>query len=113
MPTRATINGPGMSSIDDALRRAIAGRRLLQLTYHDRVRVVEPHDYGVLKARTRVLVYQLRASGAAGPKGITGWRLLDVDKIDECVVLDETFPGSRGLEHRQHQSWDVLYARVE
>lgn len=113
MPARVRSTGTATSSIDDVLRRAIAGRRLLQLTYHDRVRIVEPHDYGVLKARARVLVYQLRASGQAGPKGATGWRLLDVDKIDDCVVLDDTFPGSRGLEHRQHQSWDVLYARVE
>lgn len=101
------------ASLDSVLRFAIAGRRLLQLTYHGRVRVVEPHDYGVLKGRARVLVYQLRASGEARAKSATGWRLLDVDKMQACTVLDDTFGGSRGLDHRQHQTWDVLYARVE
>lgn len=99
--------------LDDVLRRAIAGRRLLQLAYHGRVRVVEPHDYGRLKGTTRLLAYQIRASGLPGPKGATGWRLFDVDTIEACAMLDDTFPGSRGADHRQHQTWDVLYARVE
>jgi hypothetical protein len=105
-------------AIDTRLRFAVANRRLIQLTYHGTRRVVEPHDYGLQKGARRLLVYQLRtissnggsASSRAG--GEKGWRLLDVSKIEECAVLDETFRGSRGNEHHAHHVWDTIYARV-
>ena len=42
----------------------------------------------------------------------TGWRLLDTSQIEECLVLEKNFPGSRGLLHQSHLVWDVVYARV-
>lgn len=99
--------------LDGALRFAIANRRLLRLTYHSRCRVAEPHDYGVLNGRPRLLVYQVRELDAARSTRIAGWRLLDVAKIEDFEVLDETFPGSRASSHTDHFSWDVVYARVE
>jgi hypothetical protein len=74
---------------------------------------VEPHDYGVQKGQTKLLVYQL--SELAAPRGprAEGWRLLDLPKFESCDVLDTTFPGSRGEAHQRHYTWDVLYARVK
>ena len=59
-------------------------------------RTAEPHDYGMQKGIERLLVYQLRAPVDRSGKSVTGWRLLDVSQIEDCVVLDEGFPGSRG-----------------
>jgi predicted DNA-binding transcriptional regulator YafY len=98
---------------DLTLRRAIGDRRLLELTYHGRVRVVEPHDYGVLGGTRRLLAYQLRRNGEPGARGNTGWRLFDVSKMEGCVMLDTAFPGSRRLDHQDHHSWEVIYARVK
>jgi hypothetical protein len=101
-----------VSSIDGQLRFAIANKRLIELSYGGRLRVAEPHDYGVHKGTTRLLIYQRRESGATQAKGRVGWRLLDVSKIEGCVVLDDTFPGSRGGPHQHHHVWDVVYARL-
>jgi hypothetical protein len=101
-----------MGLVDTPLRAAIAGKRLIQLRYEGKVRIAEPHDYGVQGDRERVLIYQLRVPGSTDTKGTRGWRLLDVPKIAECRVLDETFPGSRGAAEQRHHEWDVLYARV-
>jgi hypothetical protein len=98
-------------SIDERLRFAIANKRLVQLRYHGRSRVAEPHDYGVQKGIERLFVFQLRATGPSR-EGVRGWRLLDLAKIEECVVLDETFAGSRGASHPSHMEWEVVYARV-
>jgi hypothetical protein len=65
----------------------------------------------VQKGSAKLLVYQLRGEPAAGRR-TTGWRLLEVSKIDDCAVLDDRFAGSRGPQHRNHLEWDVLYARV-
>lgn len=99
-------------SLNEQFRSAIRQKRLIQLRYHGRSRVAEPHDYGIHQGTERLFVFQLRASGASPGKKDRGWRLLDVTQIEDCVVLDEGFPGSRGASHRSHLEWDVLYARV-
>jgi hypothetical protein len=100
------------ASVDGQLRFAIAGKRLLEVSYKGSARLVEPHDYGVQNAKDRVLVFQRRViSGGPGRRPF-GWRLFEVSLIERCVVTEETFKGSRGRPHQSHNVWDVLYARV-
>jgi hypothetical protein len=100
-------------SLDEQIRFAIENKRLLEITYLGKRRIVEPHDYGVQKRVERLFVYQLRTvSPPSSDRRTIGWRLLDVPKIEHCVVLNETFPGSRGRDHKNHMTWDILYARV-
>jgi hypothetical protein len=99
------------SSIDARIRRAIAQKRLIEIGYNDRVRLVEPHDYGAINGLERLLVYQLRSQGELA-RDSRGWRMMDVSKIQSLTVLDGTFPGSRG-DGPNHYAWDALYARVE
>jgi hypothetical protein len=103
-----------MKGLDDALRFAIANRRLIEFTYHDARRVAEPHDYGRQKGTTKLLVFQSTSvgGGAAKNRSVRGWRLLELEKITALSVLDATFPGSRGGAHHQHYTWDEVYARV-
>jgi hypothetical protein len=101
------------ASIDGQLRFAIAGKRLIEVSYKGSVRLVEPHDYGVQQGKVRLFVYQRRASFVVPGKSATGWRMLDVPKIEKCVVTEQTFKGSRGTADQDHNVWDVLYARVE
>jgi hypothetical protein len=98
--------------VDRQLRFAIAHKRLIEVRYDGRLRVAEPHDYGVKNGSRKVLVYQLRASGPAQNAPARGWRLLDVGKIALCAVSDATFAGSRADASQQHFTWDELYARV-
>lgn len=104
---------PPAHSLDATVRQAIAGRRLIEVRYLGKVRTAEPHDYGVQKGVERLLVYQLGVAGSPRTPKTTGWRLLDVPKIEACRILDDTFTGSRGHMHRRHLVWDVLHARVE
>jgi hypothetical protein len=96
-------------AIDAQLRSAIANKRLVEFTYNNQRRVAEPHDYGQRNGIDQLLIYQRKKAG----KYITGWRSLEVSKIDALVVLDDTFRGSRGEPRQDHIAWDVLYARVE
>jgi hypothetical protein len=97
---------------DEQIRFAIGHKRLVQISYSGRVRVAEPHDYGVKNGTEKLLVYQLRVLAAANPKDFRVWRLLDLSKIEGCTVLDDTFKGSRRDSYRDHQNWDIVYARV-
>jgi len=104
-------HGVDAQSGDARLRFAITNRRLIQFRYDGNLRLAEPHDYGIQNGRERLLVYQLRGPARTARQTV-GWRLLDVEKIEDCVVSDETFTGSRGHLHRQHLVWDLLLARV-
>lgn len=96
-------------TLDRDLRFAIVNKRLLQLIYSDKVRVVEPHDYGVDAGVVRLLAYQIEGATTAHRPS---WRLFDVAKIERCRVLDRGFPGSRGQAHRTHKIWDEIFVRV-
>lgn len=100
------------TSIDARIRRAIAQKRLIEITYNGRPRVAEPHDYGSINGVERLLIYQLR-SKAELSRDSRGWRMLDLSKIESLTVLDDTFAGSRSLAGQDHHAWDALYARVE
>jgi len=99
-------------TLDAQLRFAIAHKRLLRFTYGGVVRVAEPHDYGVCNGQTNVLVFQREKAGRQGD-AVRGWRWLRTSKIRGCVVLADTFEGSRQEADQQHHHWDVLYARVD
>jgi hypothetical protein len=100
------------SSIDEQLRFAIANKRLIQVGYRGDLRIAEPHDYGLQHGAANLLIYQLRGSRRAPGSRTRGWKMLNVSKIDTCLILDETFPGSRGQSGQHHFDWDVVYARV-
>jgi len=100
-------------ALDELLRFAIEHKRLIGLRYKGCDRIAEPHDYGIQGGVTRLFVYQLAASVRRPGKDVVGWRCLDVEKIEACVILDETFPGSRGRDYPRHMNWDVVYARVK
>jgi len=108
--SRTAIDRPH-EILDAQLRLAIEKKRLIQLEYDGDLRVAEPHDYGLIDAVPRLLMYQRRKAGDA-TKPSRGWRLLYIAQVKDCVVLDETFSGTRGDPHEHHYQWDVLYARV-
>lgn len=97
--------------MDERLRFAIEHKHLIEVRYHGSARVAEPHDYGIYKGTERLLVFQLRESTHAHHSS-TGWKLLDTSQIEECLVLERHFQGSRGQLHQSHLVWDTVYARV-
>jgi hypothetical protein len=101
-----------LGAFDERVRTAIANKRLLQLKDHGRVRVAEPHDYGLQNGVRRLLVYQLSEPEGPGGRRAVGWRLLEASKIEDLTVMEQTFPGSRGDSHQHHFAWDAVYARV-
>jgi hypothetical protein len=99
-------------TLDTQLRFAIANKRLLRFTYDAAVRVAEPHDYGMRNGAVTLLAFQRDKAGRRS-RDVRGWRWLDTSKIHDCVVLEQTFAGSRQAANQHHHQWDVLYARVD
>jgi hypothetical protein len=59
------MEGPA-TDVDRLLRAAIEQKRLVELVYSNKLRVLEPHDYGIHKGSVKLLAYQV-AGFSSGP----------------------------------------------
>jgi hypothetical protein len=94
---------------DTPLRFAIANKRLIRFIYNSKPRIAEPHDYGLKGASPKLLVFQVSGESTSFTRG---WKLLDVAKIEDLVVLDRPFRGSRTKTDQHHMQWDEVFVRV-
>ena len=97
--------------IHEIILKAIDEIRLLRFRFGGKERIVEPHDYGIHQGVIRLFVYQVGGQSSSG--SLPDWRLMDVPKMSQIEMLDETFPGSRGDSSQQHRQWDRIFARVK
>lgn len=90
--------------------RAIEEARMIRVRYHDKKRILEPHDHGILKGSVQLLGYQIAGSSS---RPLPNWLLMKTDEITELEMLDETFPGGRPTASGNHIKWDRLFIRVK
>jgi hypothetical protein len=97
-------------NLDQLLRTAIGQTRLLRLRYQNKVRIVEPHDYGEHNGSIKLLTYQV-GGFSSGP--LPNWRWLETNLISDAELLDQTFSGGRPIQSGKHHTWDKLFLRVK
>ena len=95
---------------DPVLWRAIEERRMLRLLYHRRLRIVEPHDHGILNGSVQLLAYQV---GGSSSRPLPNWILMKADEISDLELLDPRFPGGRPTASGKHLKWSKLFIRVK
>jgi len=89
---------------------AIQNKRLIRFRYKDKERIVEPRDYGVQNGVVRLHCWQV---GGQSKGRIPGWRLIDVEGIENSEAPARTFPGGREVGSGRHQQGDELFIGVE
>ena len=97
------------TSFGALLRFAIANKRLIRFVYNSKLRIAEPHDYGVKTGVPKLLAYQVSGQSTSV---VRGWKLLDISKIEDLVVLERTFGGTRVKPDQHHLQWDEVFVRV-
>ena len=90
--------------------KAIEETRMIRLMYHDKERILEPHDHGILNGSVQLLGYQ---TGGSSTRPLSNWLLMKTDHISDLTLLDQTFPGGRPTSKGEHIKWDVLFIRVK
>jgi hypothetical protein len=96
-------------NFDELLRTAIEQRRLVRLFYRNKLRILEPHDYGIHKGSVKLLGYQV---GGSSSEPLPNWRWMEVNLISDIGMLNQTFPGGRPTPSGKHHQWDQLFIRV-
>ena len=89
---------------------AIEHRRMMRLGYHQKDRILEPHDHGILNGSVQLLAYQV---GGSSSRPLPNWILMRVDEMYDIRLLDRTFPGGRPSSSGNHIKWDKLFIRVK
>ena len=89
---------------------AIEHRRMIRLVYHRKLRILEPHDHGILNGCVQLLAWQVDGSSS---RPLPNWLLMKVDDITDVHILPATFPGGRPTTSGKHVRWDKLFIRVK
>jgi len=98
-------------AIHELILTAIQQKRLLRFLYHEKIRIVEPQDYGVQRSAVHLFTYQF--AGESGSGSLPDWRKFAVRNMSNVELLSKGFPGRREAPEQKHQQWDMLFARVE
>ena len=97
-------------TINPLLWKGVEEARLIRLRYKDRLRVVEPYDYGIHNGTVKLLAYQMAGSSSHQlPDG----RWMEADLISGIQLLNRTFPGGQPTPCGKHHQWDKLFIRVK
>lgn len=91
---------------------AIEKKRLLQFSYEDLTRIVEPHLFGRKTSGNDVLSGYL-VGGYTESDHAPYWRNYIVDEMEFVVMLDETFSGAREGYNPDDSSMQVVYCRLQ
>jgi hypothetical protein len=95
--------------LDQLLKNAIENKHLIRFRYKSSERIVEPHDYGIQNGIVRLFCWQV---GGKSSGRIPGWRMFDIEGMQDCNLLDTHFPGNREVSGKHHR-WDEVFIRVE
>ena len=95
-----------MNDAHQLILESIRTRRRLRFLYNARLRIVEPQCYGIGTKGTELLrVHQLQGGDQREP-------LFDVSKIEDLVMLDETFT-KPGPNYKQNDSaMKIIFAQL-
>lgn len=88
---------------------AIEQTRMIRLIYHQKERIVEPHDHGILNGSVQLLGHQVAGSSS---RPLPNWLLMKTDEITDLELLDQSFRGGRPTATGKHIKWDELFIRV-
>ena len=97
-------------ALDQLLREAIAKKNLIRFRYKGNERLAEPHDYGIQNLLIRLLCWQV--GGRSGGR-LPGWRLINVDDMQNCEMIEQRFGGNREVPTGGHHRWDKVFIRVK
>jgi hypothetical protein len=67
---------------------AIEQRRMMRLVCHNRERIIEPHDHGILNGSVQLLAWQVAGSSS---RPLPNWLLMKVDEMADLTTLANTF----------------------
>ena len=90
---------------------AIRNRCVLTFTYDGLYRIVEPHAYGLSRARNEVIrCYQ--TGGTSHSDKLPAWRLMKVAEIRFLAVTEQHFVGERDGYQKGDKDMSTIFCEL-
>ncbi|MDT0641818.1 hypothetical protein RM553_03135 [Zunongwangia sp. F363] len=97
--------------MNKAIVNAIENGNLLEFTYHEHYRLVEPHRYGMFKSGNQILLaYQIKGTGEKSE--IPGWKMFRVAEIKNLKISNSGFTGTRPGYETGKTDMELIYAEL-
>lgn len=91
--------------IQKLIEQAILSKSVIEFTYSNHHRIVEPHVLGIKDGVIQLLGYQIGGTSSSG--GILPeWRRFELAKTRKLTITDKTFSGPRPSPSGKHSAWD-------
>lgn len=87
------------------IEQAIRGKSVIEFSYSNHRRVVEPHVIGIKYGVLQILGYQIGGSSSSGGP-LPEWRRFDLATMVGLAITGNVFPGRRPFPSGRHSSWD-------
>jgi hypothetical protein len=84
---------------------AINGRHLLSFLYDGHQRIAIPAAYGEHKTTGNVVLRAYQTGGTSSSRPVPLWDLFLVEKMTNCVILDEILRTIRRITHPTTSIW--------
>src|SRR6185503_8521093 len=95
--------------MESTICQAIEEHHLLWLRYRGERRIVEPHIYGEdSHGRELLSAYQIAGGSRSGQP--VGWKLFDMEKIEDVEVLSRRFPEPEPAYNAGDKTFSKVYA---
>lgn len=98
--------------MNEIICEAIENRKLIQFSYDDLTRIVEPHLLGRKTSGKDALVAYM-VDGYSESDSEPYWRNYSVEKMEFLIVLEETFPAARDGYNPNDKTMEEIYCRIE
>ncbi len=92
--------------VADAIRNAITAKHVIQFTYNGLTRIAEPHVFGIKNGKLELLIFQIAGQSSSG--NLPNWRLVELNKIKDLQIINDTFPGKRPTSTGQHVDFSTI-----
>jgi len=97
--------------MDRIITEAIENCKLIEFSYKDEVRIVEPYTFGVSSTGKDVLS-AFQVEGGSTSSDDLGWRLFSIAKIDNIKISDSRFQPIRDGYNSNDSRMKKIYVTV-
>ena len=94
------------------LMAAITDKHLISFVYEGHPRTAIPAAYGIHNTTGNVVLRAYQIAGTSSSRSVPLWDLFLVEKMTECVVLDETFTSDPPFYSRGDKHMGEIYCQL-
>ena len=97
--------------MNNVIKNTVETKTILEFTYDEHHRVVEPHAHGISTAGNEVLrCYQIAGGSVHG--AVPGWHLMKISKMVNIIATDSHFAAPRSEYKKGDKGMTTIYAQL-